>query len=148
MTNFAPRHSSLISQEECKHIYGTYAVQMQKSKIFDNLGFWAVHRYYGFEIVKSEKGIQFKGQYIGTSHQLIDVSNSDISCSGNILSVDIDNNTQNNGGVSVYEARKIQFFSYEPGVVIARTVQTSTGLFMLIPVVATEDSIVTLRSRE
>ncbi|KZZ72856.1 hypothetical protein [Oleiphilus sp. HI0128] len=143
---YKANESLVIGNQSCTSLSGKYTLNFENYSHYNSLGFWQLRQYDQFEINASANELLFTGyknESVVNSSQIL---RPDWSCSKGILAIDIKNETQNNGGVTVYEARSLQLYSYKAGEVYVRYKQTSTGLAFLIPVSTFDDSVVKLNA--
>lgn len=95
-------------------------------------------------ITMVENAIRFSGAYGGTVKATVEIPKEKYQCKDGILTVNIDNQFTNDGGISVYEARSINFYSYIRNEVFAQYTQASTGLVFMVPASFSEDSLIKL----
>lgn len=143
--NYSPERDRLILENGCGHIEGQFSVDSSRMGAYTNLGFWGVSQYERVSIDRDNETIRFLAVGKDGSTESLILPPGEQACANGVLEIDIDNQFQNNGGVSVYEARKIELFSYSPDVVYMRFIQKSTGLVFMVPASVAEDSVVTLR---
>lgn len=141
---YKPVKSNVLAEENCQNISGKYSLNLEKFGNFNNLGFWDFRNYDTFYIVLSGDNIEFAGIKGGKIESTVKVTKENFKCKNGIISVNIENNFENNGGVSVYEVRTVNFYSYVKDEVLAQYVQTSTGLAFMVPVSVSEDRLVKL----
>jgi hypothetical protein len=140
---YNPDKFELKMESDCKNLFGSYTFNLDKFKSLNNLGFWDLRDYEQFHVNKSTLGILFSGNK-GDSLRTHEVTEDDYICSNGVLTVNIPNIFTNDGGVSVYQARKVEFYSYKKYQVSMRISETSSGLVFLVPVVLSEDSLAEL----
>ena len=145
MHSHSPAKSKVIVEENCKNILGSYTLHFDKFKSYSNLGFWNLREYDTLKINMIENAIRFSGVYGGTVKAAVEIPKEKYQCKDGILTVNIDNQFINDGGVSVYEARSINFYSYVSSEVFAQYTQASTGLVFMVPASFSEDSLIELR---
>lgn len=145
---YQPNKENLVSESECLNLFGNYTLDFEKLHYHENLGFWQLRNYDQFQIKQVNEITSFIGYKNGAVLAIFNAAPDQAKCQDGVLNVNIENKFVNNGGVSVYEARKIQLYSYKPEEVIVRFQQTSSGLFFMVPVSASEDSIVVLHSKK
>ena len=142
--SYKPEPESLISNSTCGHLVGEYSVDSEKFKYYSNPKFWSMRDYQVFSINFTEAGIEFSAKSNNSPVKIKTLNHDEYSCDGKVLTIDVENGATSNGGVSTYDARKLQIFSVKPDEIRMRMVQTSSGLAFLVPVVISEDSLVIL----
>ena len=143
---YQPKKATLITEKECRNLFGSYSLDLKKFGHYENLGFWQLRNYDQIQIKQVNESISFIGYKNGVVLSTFNATSEQAKCQNGVLLVNIENNFINNGGVSVYEARKIQIYSYKSEEAIVRFQQASSGLFLMVPVSVSEDSAVILHS--
>ncbi len=143
---YQPNKATLIAEKECRNLFGSYNLDFEKFGYYENLGFWQLSNYDQIQIRQVNESISFIGYKNGSVLSTFNATPEQVKCQDGVLLVNIENHFLNNGGVSVYEARKIQIYSYKSEEVVVRFQQASSGLFLMVPVSVSEDSAVILHS--
>ena len=146
INKYNPEEKRVISSLNCEGLNGYYTLNFDEYYHYNKAGFWQLRQYDRFKINVDDKQVLFVGESKGKNIASLILNSEGWSCSNGILSVNLDNVIQNNGGVSVYQARSLNLYSYKTGEVHVQFKELSSGLAFLIPVSVGEDSRVILNS--
>lgn len=132
------------SSIDCVSLFGRYEFDLSEYSHYNGLYFWHLEQYDVLTIDRRGSELLFVGLKDGKIISSYSVKASSWECSGGVLAIDLDNYFENSGGVSVHQSRWLQIYAYQTDEAIARFKEISVGLFFLVPVWVSGDSIVKL----